>query len=137
MKIPNVKWDPAFADFDKAMTHLPATGWDLAVDVYQREDDTLLVKVNMPGINKSNIDVSVKDGSTLVVKGSRQEEKAIEQKDYFCKEIKKGEFERYIYLPYTVQKDKMNMNYKDGILTVELFKKPQTGSKQKIEVHIK
>ena len=91
-----------------------------AVDVIEKKDK-VLVKAEIPGIDKKDIDVSV-DTDVLTIKGETKREKEEEKDNYYYSERTYGSFYRDIQLPTAVQKDRIKANYKDGILTVELPK---------------
>ena len=126
MKI--IRWDPFGKnnlfddDFFKIPFHsIKSIGCDLAVDVYEK-NNTVFVQMQVPGIDADKIDISVQD-TTLHVKGTRDEERETEDKDYYSKEIKRGSFERLIELPCAVMPEKTSAECKDGILRIALPKK--------------
>ncbi len=130
-------WEP-FGDIDRFFEDLPSLafpkmGWDLAVDVYEK-DNNVIAEMNLPGIDPEKIDISVED-NYLRVTGSREESKEEKQKHYYSKEIRRGSFERMVRLPATVQKSKVTAEYKNGGLTITLPKTTETKTgKVKIQV---
>jgi len=108
--------------------------WDLAIDMYEK-DDYVIVKMNLPGVDPDVIDVSL-EGKTLHVSGERKEEEEIEDEDYYHKEIQVGEFERQIYIPYSVKENEIDARYQNGVLKVILPKKEKEESK-KVKVDVK
>jgi len=102
--------------------------WFPAVDVYDKED-SLIVKAELPGIDKKNIKVNV-DGDILSIKGETRKEQEVKEKDYYYSERAYGSFYRTLPLPVAVQKEKVKASYKDGILTIELPKSKEAGSKE-------
>lgn len=95
-------------------TQAPAFG---LADVYY-EDNSIVAEFDLPGIDPKEIDVTIEKGY-LRVSGERKAEKEINDKNYYCKEIKKGNFERYIQLPTeTVDKEKVSASYKNGVLKI-------------------
>lgn len=108
-------------------------GLDLSVDLYE-EGDNLVAKMQLPGIEAKNIDVSVED-QVLRVKGKREEEKEEKKKNYYSKEIRRGSFERAVRLPKPVVVEKTTANHKDGVLVVTMPKKAEAkGGKVKVNV---
>src|SRR3989338_9486312 len=102
-----IKWEP-FNEIDRFFENFPPlakVGWDLAVDVYEK-DNTLVAEMNLPGIDPEKISISVEDGY-LRVAGSREESKEEKKKHFYSKEIRRGSFERVVRLPSVVQKDKV------------------------------
>ncbi len=94
--------------------------WAPAVEVYDQKDQ-LIVKAELPGIDKKDVKVSV-DGNILTIRGETKKEQEVREKDYYYSERAYGSFYRTLRLPVTVQKEKVKASYKDGILTIELPK---------------
>ena len=78
----------------------------------------------LPGIDEKNVEVKVANG-VLTIKGEKQEEKEEKKKDYYLRERNYGSFERSFQLPEGVDADKIEANFKKGVLTVTLPKKPE------------
>lgn len=108
------------------------TGFDLATDVYE-EGGNLVIKMNAPGFQGDAIDISF-EGGYLKVSGQRKEEKEEKQKNYYCKEIHSGSFERLVRLPFPVRQDKAEAEYKDGVLKIVVPREEQKGNKVKVKV---
>ncbi|HEY1662072.1 MAG TPA: Hsp20/alpha crystallin family protein [Verrucomicrobiae bacterium] len=108
-------------------------GWTPAFDVYE-EKDNFIVKAELPGMKKEEINVSLHDGS-LLISGERQAETRNEGTEVYRAERHFGKFQRAITLPATVAADKVKAQYKDGILTVTLPKSEEAKPKQ-IEVNV-
>jgi HSP20 family protein len=109
-------------------------GWTPAFDVYE-EKDNFVVKAELPGMKKEDINVSLHDGS-LIISGERQTETLGEGAEVYRAERFFGKFQRSVTLPSTVAADKVQAQYKDGILTVTLPKTEEAKPKQ-IEVNVK
>ena len=86
------------------------------VDIVDRDDD-ILVKAEIPGFKKEDIDVSLTD-TAITIKGSTSEEKKEEKGDYFRSETMKGSFTRTLALPAEVDGSKATSTFKDGMLEV-------------------
>ena len=117
-----IKWEP-FNEIDRFFGETPffsnkKFGWDMAVDIYE-QDGATVAKMNLPGISPEDIDISI-EKDTLVVSGSRKDEKEVEKKDYYSKEIRRGSFSRTIPLQKSVDTQKTVANYKDGVLTIAM-----------------
>jgi HSP20 family protein len=130
---PSISWKPFFNEDFPAIS-LPKFGWDLAVDVYEKNGNAI-AEMNLPGIDPDKIEISVED-DYLTVKGSREEKKETEEKDYYSKEIKRGSFERTVKLPFSVKKDKADAEYKDGVLKI-VFPKDEVKGEEKIKIKVK
>lgn len=90
------------------------------VDVVDREDD-VLVKAEVPGVDKKDLDISVSDDSVTIKGETRHEEKA-GQGDYYRCEISRGSFSRTIALPATVDGARAKAEFRDGMLELTLPK---------------
>ena len=90
------------------------------VDVLDREAD-ILVRAELPGVDKKDLDISVSDNS-VTIKGSTKQERKEEQGDYYRCEITQGAFARTIALPNAVSSEKAKASFKDGMLELVLPK---------------
>ena len=86
------------------------------VDIIDRDDD-ILVKAEIPGFKKEDLDVSLTD-TAITIKGSTSEEKKEEKGDYFRSETMKESFTRTLALPGEVDGSKATSTFKDGMLEV-------------------
>jgi HSP20 family protein len=94
-----------------------------AVDIYEKNDD-VVVKAEIPGLTKEEIDISL-DGQTLTIKGEKKKEEEVKDEDYYRCERTYGAFSRSIELPVAVQTDKVNASFTDGVLEIRLPKTEQ------------
>ena len=78
----------------------PLTGWAPALDVHE-DKDNFTVKVELPGLKRDNIGVSLQDGA-LVISGERSEEKVSEDTEVHRQECFYGKFQRALTLPTPV-----------------------------------
>ena len=108
-------------------------GWTPALDLYE-DTDNLIVKAELPGMKREEIDISVHDG-TLTISGERKYEEKNRDAEPYRSERFLGRFHRTLALPKPVQSDKATANYKDGILTVILPKTEEAKPKQ-IQVNV-
>ena len=92
-----------------------------AVDVIDR-DKEVVVRAQLPGIKKSDLDVSIAE-RTLTIKGSTREEQKEEKDNYFHQEIRSGSFSRSVLLPADVDAGKAQATFKDGVLEMTLAKR--------------
>jgi HSP20 family protein len=97
------------------------TGWGLlAADVYD-EDDHIVVRLEAPGLDKRDFNISVVE-DTLLVRGEKRLERETSAGHYQVMECAYGSFERAIPLWAEVEADKARASYKNGVLRVELPK---------------
>ena len=97
-----------------------------AVDVGET-DRGYEIKAELPGMDEKNIEVKLADG-VLTIKGEKQEEKEEKQKDYYLQERSFGSFQRSFEVPDNVDTNKIEANFKNGVLTLNL---PKTAEAQK------
>jgi HSP20 family protein len=109
------------------------SGWTPALDVYE-DKDNLYVKVEVPGMKREDIDVSLHEGS-LSISGERKSEQKHEDAEVYRAERFFGRFQRTVTLPAPVAADKVKAQYKDGILTVTLPKTEEAKPKH-IDVNV-
>ncbi len=108
--------------------------WTPAVDIYEN-NDFVVVKVELPGVEKDRISVEVKEG-ILTLRGERGFDKELKKESYHRIERSYGSFQRSFSLPVSVDQEKVTARFKDGVLEVQLPKKDQEKPKQ-IEVDVK
>lgn len=109
------------------------TVWAPAIDIDDTKD-AVIVKADLPGMKKEEIDVSV-DGNTLLIKGERKHESEQKENGYVRTERAYGSFYRELTLPNFVDSSKLKATYKDGVLELTLPKKEEAKPK-KINVEI-
>ncbi len=90
------------------------------VDVIDREDE-VVVRAEVPGYKKEEIEISVAD-SLLTIKGETRAEEKEEKGDYYRCELSHGAFSRSIDLPAGVDDTKAKASMKDGVLELTLPK---------------
>ncbi len=104
------------------------TGWAPALDVHEDKDE-FTVRVELPGLKREDIDVSLQDG-VLVISGERKAEKVSEGTEVHRRERFHGKFQRALTLPTPVAADKVKAAYKDGVLAITLPKAEEAKPKQ-------
>ncbi len=108
-------------------------GWTPALDLYQTNDDVIAL-VELPGLRKEDIELSLHNGM-LVISGERKDDGAAQGGKTSRSERFVGKFRRSIALPTRVDSNRVQANYKDGILTVTLPKAEEAKPKQ-IQVNV-
>lgn len=96
------------------------------------EKGNLVIKTEMPGIKKEDVDISLED-DILTLKAERKEEEVTEETDYYAREVRYGQYRRSVWLPFRVDSDKIAATLEDGVLEVKLPKAEELKVK-KIEV---
>ncbi|MBV6432271.1 MAG: Spore protein SP21 [Bryobacteraceae bacterium] len=95
--------------------------WTPPVDILETENE-LIVKADVPDMEMKDIQVELENG-TLSLKGQRKFESETKEKGYHRIERSYGSFARYFTVPDTVDPEKVQAEYKNGVLTVTLPKK--------------
>jgi len=103
-------------------------GWLPTMDLYE-DRDHLVLKAELPGMNKEDIDISL-HGDVLTISGERKEEETLDKAETYRAERFLGRFQRTLTLPVAVDASKVQASYKDGILTVTLPKAEEAKPKQ-------
>jgi HSP20 family protein len=103
------------------------------VDVYEDEHNITL-KIEVPGIDEKDIDVSI-ENNTLTVRGQRRLEKDEKEENFQRVERMYGGFTRSFTLPNTVDLEQVTAHYDKGVLKVRLAKRAEAKPKQ-IKVNV-
>ena len=139
-----VRWDPArelvamqdrlnryFEDFgrrpeDDVMTR---GDWMPAVDIFQSDASEVVLKAELPGLKREDIDVQV-ENNTLTIKGQRRQDSEVKKEHYHRVERCYGAFSRSFSLPNTIDSTKVRAEYHDGVLTVTLPMREESKPRQ-------
>jgi HSP20 family protein len=144
--MPITRWDPfrevqalqnrvnsLFRDFSESDNTLTTASFVPPVDIYE-DDKKVLLKLEVPGMDEKDLDVSV-ENNTLTVKGERKFEQEEKEENFHRIERRYGSFFRAFTLPPTVDTEHVKADYHSGILKLELSKKPEAQPKQ-IKVNV-
>ena len=93
--------------------------WLPPVDIFENDNHEIVIKAEMPGLKREDIDLRV-ENSTLTLRGERKRESEVKEDSYHRVERAYGTFSRSFSLPATVDAGKVTADYKDGVLTVVL-----------------
>ena len=102
--------------------------WAPALDLYE-DNDQLIVRAELPGMKKEDIDISLNE-NVLTVSGERKNEKKYEHGKTSREERFFGRFTRSLALPMQVDGNRVKAGYKDGLLTVTLPKAEEAKPRQ-------
>lgn len=126
-------FDDFFSGSPLASAALPSLNIQPSVDIIE-ENDKVLLKADMPGLDKNDIKVVVDDG-LLKVSGNRNETREEKDKGYRRTERFMGTFSRSFRLPSWADGSKVTADYKNGVLTITIPKSEAAKSKQ-VEVNV-
>lgn len=99
---------------------LPVDRLSPKVDIIDR-DDRVVVRAEVPGVEKDNLQVSVTE-NTVTLKGETRKEEKEEKGNYYRSEISSGSFQRTFALPCDVDGGKAKAEFKNGVLELSLPK---------------
>lgn len=105
-----------------------------AVDIIEEKDE-YIVKLELPGVNKNDVKITVQN-DILTIKGEKKSEHESKDKNYHRMERAYGVFQRSFTLPSSVNSDKIDASYNNGVLTITLPKVEEAKPKE-IEVKVK
>jgi len=133
-------WDWApwseLRDIQNRMSRLFESGFQLAeefppVNIWTADDD-VVVTAEIPGVEASDLDISV-HGNTLTLRGSLSHEQPEEGQRYHRRERNSGSFARSWHLPFEVDREKIDAKLESGVLELTLPRSEQDKPK-KIQV---
>ena len=93
---------------------------ELAVDVYQTPSD-IIVQTMVAGVKPENLELII-TRDMITIRGKREENRNINEEDYFIKELYWGKFSRTILLPQEVEPEEVEATEKHGLLTIKVQK---------------
>jgi HSP20 family protein len=103
------------------------------VDIYEDEHNIIL-KIDVPGIDEKDIDVSVQN-NTLAVHGERKIEREEKEENFRRVERQYGSFTRSFTLPSSVEPGQVSARCDKGVLKISLAKKAEAKPTQ-IKVNV-
>lgn len=104
-----------------------AFGTSPAVDVFE-EDGAIVVKAELPGISRDDIEVKLID-NTLEITGEKKTEEKIDRRDYLRVERSYGKFSRTLRLPEGLDAEHVTADFADGVLEIKI---PRIESKKTV-----
>ena len=109
-----VRWDP-FRDFGFATSN----AWMPAVDIYQTGDHEVVLKAELPDMEREHIDINI-ENFVLTIRGEKKLTGEVKDEQFHHAERRFGTFSRSFSLPQTVDTAKVAAEYKNGVLTVRI-----------------
>ncbi len=102
------------------------------VDVFEK-DDNIVIKAELPGVDKKDIHIDMK-GNMLTLSGERSVDNEASEENSYRRERSFGKFVRSFHLADGIDPEKINAEYKEGILRLEI-PKPEAEKPKQITVH--
>lgn len=114
---------------DNGADEVEDADWYPAADVYEN-DQSYIVAVDLPGIDRSTLDISV-DDDTLAIRGKKSDLEARQHRA----ERPRGKFLRTFSVPASVDQKGIKADYRDGVLQVHLPKRTEPKA-QRVEIKV-
>ncbi len=136
-----VRVDPILEEFERVFGDvwapwkpvLVAGGLGMDFDVHETKDE-LVVKTDLPGVAKDDLQITLEDG-TLRIEAEKKEEKTEDGKTWHIKERHFGKYSRLMEMPFRVAAEKISATLDNGVLEIKLPKAEEAKPK-KIEVRV-
>ncbi len=130
-------WDP-FHEIRQLQEEMNQTYYDQPKETQKNSplfnvwsgQDGLVVRSELPGVSPDNINITV-EGQDLTIKGSLKPHETKDRERFIRRERKHGDFSRKVKLPYRVDPEQTEAQFRNGVLTVTL-KRPQEDKPRKI-----
>jgi len=106
--------------------------WLPAVDVFEKEDQ-LVIKAELPGMDKKDISLDIKDG-VLTLSAVRKIENEVKEENFYRREMSYGKFIRSFSLPADSDTEKIKAEFQNGLLVIEV-PKPERHQPKQIKVN--
>lgn len=113
--------------WDDFFTTTPSVS-NLSADIWEEKED-IFVKMALPGIKKEDIKITINEDNISIRGESKEQEKEDEEKKYYFRSLESA-FEQSFNLPTKVNPDKVEAEFKDGILKVKLPKADEVKPKE-------
>ena len=107
--------------------------WMPRADIYETQDHVVL-QLDLPGVKPEQVDIQCEKG-TLTIKGERPFPSDDAHRTYYRVEHSYGPFERYFEIPRTLDVNKVEATYQDGVLALR-FPKAEEAKPKKIQIQI-
>ena len=125
------RWNP-FIDvrpFNRARFGTFESGrWPIPIDVVSEGED-VVVRASLPGLKPEDISVTLED-RLLTIQGETAEDSEVEKGDYLLRERRVGRFSRSLRLPTSVDADKAEPTYDNGVLTITIPRRESSKTRQ-------
>ena len=109
-------------------------GQSIKVDVVEQDKD-IVVKADLPGMEKDKIEITLEKERFLRIAGSREVEKKETEPGVVKQERTRGRFERVIELPVECLAEGIKATYKNGVLELVIPKKP-AAKDEKVKIRV-
>jgi HSP20 family protein len=115
--------------FEEFYTGGFARNWVPAVDIYENDNQEVVIKAELPEVKREDINVTF-ENNVLTLKGERKVDETTKREQFQRVERHYGSFTRSFTLPNTVDASRIAASYKDGVLTITLPRREEAKPKQ-------
>lgn len=115
-----------FTNDDETFSALQS--WYPSADIKEGKD-RYTVHLELPGVAKDGVKITLQE-NVLTVQGEKKQESETKDENYHRIERSYGTFSRSFRLPSLVKSDKIDANYKDGVLIITLPKAEEAKAKE-------
>lgn len=137
-----IRWKPFFMEsledtdrfFDESSGLVPVKGFSPALDVYEK-DQSIVVETPLAGVSPDDVKIII-ENDVLMIEGATKKRSEIDEKNYYRKEVRYGSFYRSIPLPVSVESDKAEASYENGVLKIRI-PKAQKALAKTIKIDVK
>ncbi|MBA2354497.1 MAG: Hsp20/alpha crystallin family protein [Acidobacteria bacterium] len=103
--------------------------WMPPVDIYESADQQVVLKAELPGVSREDIDLRV-ENNTLTLRGERRRDSEVKDEQFHRVERSYGAFSRSFALPSRIDAEQVRADFKDGVLTITLPTKAEAKPRQ-------
>ena len=114
---------------DRSVARADFPHWSLLAAETWETAQSVIIRIEVPGVQKDDLDISI-HANVLVVRGVKHSEGEHEGRRYSLMERAYGTFERTIPVPHEIDRDRAEVTYRDGVLTVIVPKTEPTPPRQ-------
>jgi len=122
----------SFASGFGRLADLEAAMWSPQVEAFEREGK-LIVRADLPGLTKDDIDVDITD-DVIRIRGERRQEKEENEEGYYRSERRYGSFYREVPLPSGVKPEQANATFRNGVLEITMPAPAREPTSRRIEI---
>jgi len=130
----NLRWYRHPAHYEKLFKNMEEHGCDCAPSTnVQENNDAYKIELAVPGYSKKDFKIDL-EKDRLSISSEKENATESSNENYTRKEFSYGSFQRSFTLPDTIEAEKINDEYNNGILVVTLPKKEEVKIKKEIKV---
>jgi HSP20 family protein len=119
------------AFFGSGGTNSRTRRWVPPMDLVET-DDQLVLKVDLPGLSRDQVNIEIKDGA-LTISGERRADREEKSEGFYRLERSFGSFSRSMTLPQEIDAESVAASFADGVLEVRI-PKPEQRKPHRVEI---